>query len=182
MTALVPFLPIFHAYNRSNDRATLFQCPRHYRYFLSKLRITMLETAHILGYCIMPNHFHILFTPKHELCIPLRLDGKPLPCMPTREVGESFRRLLMGFSKGYNHELVLTGSRFRQRTRCKYHIGSLHHGLNYVHNNPVAAKLVDHPGEWSYSSYFEYTDFLNEDEKLCNTVLGKQLCEEVLHW
>ncbi|WP_104420204.1 hypothetical protein [Neolewinella xylanilytica] len=49
--------------------------------------------------------------------------------------------------------------------------------MNYLHFNPVAAKLVDHPGEWGYSSHYEYADFTHAEESICNVTLGRKLLE-----
>lgn len=95
--------------------------------------------------------------------------------MPTDAISESVRRLLMGFTKGYNKSHGLTGSRFQQRTRCKYHYNSLHYGLKYLHFNPVKAKLVDDPGSWPYSSYLEYAGFIEEDKRICHLSVGRKL-------
>jgi REP element-mobilizing transposase RayT len=175
MKSVIVFQPVFHIYNRSNDRATLFTEDRYYNYFLKKVDLNFAEVAHLLGYCLMPNHFHFLLTPKHPVTVKLTLDGKPLSRMPNKHIGEAVRRTLMGFTKGFNNELALTGSRFQQRTKCKYHHGFLGHGLDYVHFNPTEAKLVDHPGEWGYSSYNEYSGLIDSEYCLCNIQLGKSL-------
>ena len=167
--------PVFHVFRRANDRQTLFKSDRNYSYFLAKAIVNLEDAAHLLGYCLMPNHFHFLLTPKHPLVVPLPYNDKLMKRLPTDELSEGFRRLLIGFSMGYNLELGITGSRFQQRTRCKHHYGAFHYGLRYVHNNPVKANLVEHPSEWGYSSYLEYKGHLLPDECVCNVALGKKL-------
>ncbi len=167
--------PVFHLYNRANDRKTLFVNAWYYGYFLGKLATIFRGAARLLGYCIMPNHFHLLLTPLHPIRVPLRFDDKVMKCMPTLELSDAVQRTLMGFSKGYNAKLHLTGSRFQQHTRCKHHYKSFHYGLRYVHNNPVAAQLVDHPSEWPYSSYNEYAGLIQAPDGLCDVALGRTL-------
>lgn len=167
--------PVFHVYNRANDRNTLFADHGNYLYFLEKVCTNFKDSAHLLGYCIMPNHFHLLITPQHPVEIDLPYNNRVLPHMPTRALSEAVRRTLMGFTKGYNRVHGITGSRFQQHTKCKHHHRSFHYGLHYVHYNPVTAGLVMHPGEWAYSSYLEYAGHGDADYNRCNLTLGKKL-------
>lgn len=171
-------LPVFHIYNRANDRQPLFTTDRYYSYFLTKIRNNFGEVADLLGYCIMPNHFHLLLTPKGEVEHHLLFRDKILPRLPTRGLSTAVQRTLMGFTKAYNVEVGATGSRFQQRTKCKHHYRSLHYGLRYVHYNPVEAQLVNHPSEWGYSSYNEYNSLVPPDDCLCNIALGYQLLRQ----
>ncbi len=167
--------PVFHLYNQSNDRKDLFAEDRNYRSFLEKIGRQMPAAAEVLGYCLMPNHFHLLVTPKHPIRFELAVTDKPWPAMPTRELSEAIRRILMGYTRGYNNRHGLTGSRFRQHTKCRYHDKGLGYGLRYLHRNPLEAKMVDHPAEWFYSSFNEYAGFIDPEDCVCNVTLGRQL-------
>jgi hypothetical protein len=169
---------VFHLYNRSNDRQTLFVDHFNYAYFLRKATDAFRGAAHLVGYCIMPNHFHFLIVPKHPVLVDLTPTNKVLPRLPTDEISEAIRILLMGFTKGYNKTFGITGSRFQQHTRCKFHHLGLAHGLTYLHNNPVEANLVKHPGEWGYSSFNEYSGLMSSEDCICNIALGKSLLLE----
>ncbi|WP_116107760.1 transposase [Lewinella sp. IMCC34191] len=168
---------VFHLYNRANDRRTLFTSHQNYLYFINKVRSNFAAAADILGYCVMPNHFHLLITPHHPLDVVLKRDGKVMKRLPTNAISEAVRRTLMGFSQGYNRTIGFTGSRFQQRTRCKHHLLPFHYGLRYVHYNPVKANLVKHPGEWPYSSYNEYAGHVDSADRLCNIELGRKLLQ-----
>ncbi len=172
--------PVFHVYNRSNDRQALFVDDFNYQYFLKKAITCLKGAAHVVGYCLMPNHFHFLLVAKHKILVDLSPTNKVLPRLPTDEISEAIRQLLMGFTKGYNATYNITGSRFQQHTRCKYHHLGLAHGLAYVHQNPVAANLVSHPSEWGYSSYNEYAALIDLPDSVCNLQLGKKLILESL--
>lgn len=171
----VPFRPVFHLYNRSNDRRPLYLDHWSYINFLCRVQKNFADCAHLLGYCLMPNHFHLLICPVDEVTRDLRYDGKPLGALPNAAISEAVRRTLMGHTKSYNYRQGTTGSRYQQHTRCKYHPGPLAYGLNYVHFNPVVARLADHPSEWGYSSFNEFTGSLDEEDQLCNISLAKQL-------
>jgi REP element-mobilizing transposase RayT len=166
---------VFHVYNRSNDRSTLFNTDENYQIFLLKM-IRQLETAvHLLGYCIMPNHFHLLVIPKHTIREDFPLDGEQYNLMPTLEFSEAMRRLLMGYTKSYNKFYDLAGSRFQQRSKAKHHKGGIRNGLDYLHENPTKAKLVDHPSEWGFSSYNEYSGLIDPSDCICDVALGRAL-------
>ncbi|WP_116127162.1 hypothetical protein [Lewinella sp. IMCC34183] len=167
--------PVFHLYNRSNDRQTLFSDHREYMWFIDRVRKYFPPVASILGYCIMPNHFHLLLTPKQAIREEIIRTGKPLSAMPSPEISEAVRRTLMGFTKKRNYAYDHTGSRFQQRTRCKFHSRGLAHGLEYVHQNPVRAEFVGHPSEWGYSSYNEYFFRTRPEDCLSDVLLGRRL-------
>ncbi|MEM6396143.1 MAG: hypothetical protein AAF741_07325 [Bacteroidota bacterium] len=166
---------IFHLYNRANDRHTLFREDDNYRFFIKKMGKQLTAAVHILGYCVMPNHFHVLVALK----TPLRKDfifGKEFyNQMPTPELSEAVRRWLMGYTKSHNKYYGLTGSRFQQHTRATYHLVGSASGLRYIHQNPVEAGLVVHPSEWGYSSYLEYEGLIAPEDCICNIELGKKL-------
>ncbi|WP_104420203.1 hypothetical protein [Neolewinella xylanilytica] len=90
--------PVFHLYNRANDRKTLFTEHGQYQYFLGKVRSNLATAAHLLGYCIMPNHFHLLLTPTDPLDVILKFDDKVMSRLPTDAISEAIRRILMGFT------------------------------------------------------------------------------------
>jgi len=166
---------IFHVYNRSNDRSTLFHEDQNYQFFLAKMARQLAPVCHLLGYCLMPNHFHFMLIPKHVLREDYVLSDEFKNTMPTPELSEAMKRLLMGFTKSYNKFYGLQGSRFQQHSRAKYHEGGLYNGLNYLHENPTRAKLVNHPSEWGFSSFNEYAGHHPLQECFCDVELGRQL-------
>lgn len=143
--------------------------------FISKMRRQLTPVADILAYCIMPNHFHVLLCPKHELIIDIPQNCEDvLPRLPTAELSEAVKRWLMGFTKSYNKFYSLTGSRFTQHSRCKYHLEAAA-GIQYIHHNPVKAGLVSIPEEWGYSSWAEHAGFISNEEAICNLELVSKL-------
>lgn len=171
----VPFQPVFHIYNRSNDRRTLYGDHWSYVNFLQRIKKNFADCAHLLGYCLMPNHFHLLMSPIGITTAELRFDGKRLASMPNAAMSEAVRRTLMGHTKLHNYRVNTTGSRYQQHTSCKYHPGPLAYGLNYLHFNPVEARLADHPSEWGYSSFAEYAGLLTSEDHICNIKLAGEL-------
>ena len=51
---------LYHIYNRGNNRQRVFLRDDHYLLFLKKLRDLLQPQAHIVAWCLMPNHFHLL--------------------------------------------------------------------------------------------------------------------------
>lgn len=51
---------LYQFYNRGNNRERIFFQPTNQRFFLDKMRRYLLLHFHILGWCLMPNHFHWL--------------------------------------------------------------------------------------------------------------------------
>ena len=42
------------------------------------------------------------------------------------------------------------------------------HLTRYVHLNPTTANLVNEPHDWNFSSYREFIDEIQVEEKVCN--------------
>ena len=164
----------FHLYNRSTDRRDLFIEHENFIVFIQKMHRQLAPVADILAYCVMPNHFHVSLSPKHEVLIELPTEDVELQRLPTDELSEAVKRWLMGFTKSYNKHFNMTGSRFCQHTRCKQH-RSVIDGINYIHDNPERANLVSHPGEWGYSSWAEHNGFVPDGEAICNLALVRKL-------
>jgi putative transposase len=167
---------VFHIFNRSNDRRPIFNDDENYQFFLSKLVRQMKDVAEILAYCLMPNHYHLLVIPMHDVLeeLAFNADGT-LKKFPTKELGEGTRRLQMGYTKSYNSHYGITGSRWQQHAKVTSHGETVSSGINYLHMNPVEGKLVDHPSEWGFSSFNEYSGIIHPSDCIANVTLGQQL-------
>lgn len=56
----------YHLYNRSNNQQLIFWETENYLYFLRKFRSRFEEMMAVLGYCLMPTHFHFLIRVETE--------------------------------------------------------------------------------------------------------------------
>ena len=56
---IIPY-HFYHIYNKAVSDNLLFLEDRNYEFFVSKIQQYLLETADILAYCLMPNHYHII--------------------------------------------------------------------------------------------------------------------------
>jgi len=176
---------VYHIYNRGNNRNQLFYEPENYPYFLEKMRKYIVPNCDLLGYCLLPNHFHLLIHANEESVLPYKsclvtetnLEAQPLVHMSRFSRG--LQLLLYSYAKAINKRHKRRGSLFTQNTHCKL---TSHEAFEedysvlcfvYIHNNPVKAGLVQSPEEWLYSSYHEYLGL--SKRPLCNLELGKEL-------
>ena len=105
----------------------------------------------------MPNHFHLF----------IRIDE-------TTHFEKGIKNFFISYSKAINKRYNRVGSLFQGRYKVSEITSNDYYTtiITYIHQNPVAAKLVRNMEDYKYSSYIAY---LSEKE----TTLNKQ---EVLNW
>ena len=59
----------YHIYNRSIGSEPLFFKQENYPYFLNRLIKYVLPVGDIFSYCLLPNHFHLMFRTKNKIAI-----------------------------------------------------------------------------------------------------------------
>ncbi len=116
----------------------------------------------------------------------------------TRSLNDSISILLRSYTRAIQKQEHITGSLFQNRTKAlcltepqgvspayfNTHFGMmgnldlpetnyLNICFDYIHLNPVSAKLVAEPGDWEFSSYRDY--FCGRKGKLINRELAKEL-------
>ena len=185
----------YHIYNQGNNRQTVFFQERNYLYFIAKMREYLLPHGDILCYCLMPNHFHILFHVHTVNILVPKSTGDILAEDNTRyrSVNESIAIILRSYTRAVNNQEKRTGSLFRDHTKAKNGIiegfitvDSKHQDLffganndhisqcfTYIHQNPVKARLVNRAVDWQYSSALDYAGLRNG--MLCNKKLAKSM-------
>jgi putative transposase len=110
----------------------------------------------LIGYVIMPEHMHLLISESASL--------KPEKVIQVFK--QRVSRRLRGKKRSAKGQLALafpgddTGlRRFWQRRYFDLNVYSsaqIPEKLHYMHANPVKAKLVEHPGDWPWSSWCHY--------------------------
>jgi len=133
---------LYHVFNRSINREMIFIREENYKYFIGKL-IGLDSQWELLGYCLMPTHFHFLVRIGTEDQDSLR-----------RAIGD----MLSGYTKGVNKERGRTGSLFQQHTKAKVIKDQtyLKMVLHYIHQNPIRAGISRSLIDWPYTSYRDY--------------------------
>ncbi len=132
----------YHIYNRGFQKQQLFYCDADYARFLSKLTLEVMDNEFRLhAYVLMPNHFHLLLEPTASV-----------------EVSDVLRNVQLSYAKYFCLKYKKVGSVFGTRFKVK-RIDSeeyLFKIVQYIHQNPVLAKLVGRIGDWRWSSFWSY--------------------------
>lgn len=110
---------------------------------------------HLLAYCLMPNHFHLLLmvvNPNGELKLP---GGSLRNFQP---ISEFTKRLLITFAHKFNYRQQREGAVFQGRTKVKPVTSDPYvvQVARYIHLNAMAAGLVKTPEQWAYSDFNVY--------------------------
>ena len=158
----------YHIYNRGVEKRKIFQSERDYQRFFNTLsyythdqklpytdfeKLTKdrkqiylkanpkaLETrrAHLIAYCLMPNHFHLLLKGARDNGITVFIS----------DISNSHTRYF-----NIKHERV--GRLFQGPFKSKEvsDEGSLLQVSRYIHINPIPAGLAERPEDYPYSSY-----------------------------
>lgn len=118
---------LYHVISRGNERRKIFLEESDYEDFTARFRELLSAVgAKCLGWCLMPNHFHLVV-----------LRGE-------RPLAELMRRLLTGYAVCFNLKYDRVGHLFQNRYKtviCEADV-YLKELLPYVHLNPLRARLV----------------------------------------
>ena len=137
---VVPGAP-HHVTQRGNGRARTFFCDDDYSFYRSLLSEHCRQSAvTVLGWCLMPNHVHLILGPSDE-------DGL------RRALSRVHRRYA-----GYVHARERrTGHFWQGRFGCvamdEPHLVA---AMAYVALNPVRARIVERADAWPWSSVHAY--------------------------
>jgi putative transposase len=201
---------LYHIYNQGNNRQKIFIKDENYLYFLNKIKKHILPHADILGWCLMPNHFHLMVY-VHTVEIYVNTGGATLSRTPINQeniggathsrtpstqgtnINKSIGILLASYTRAINIQEKRTGSLFRDKakaeclskfqgitpsffgTQINVRIPEKEYPIvcwNYIHNNPVTAKIVDRAEDYVYSSYRDFIGL--RDGKLINKNRAKE--------
>lgn len=98
---------LYHVYNRGNNKQDIFFEEDNYKFFLGKVVKELGAYADLLGYCLMPNHSHLL------ICVrPSDLDSaSELSAKVSRKIGT----IQSSYTRAINKRFHRTGSLFQQK-------------------------------------------------------------------
>jgi putative transposase len=132
----VPGVP-HHVTQRGNNRQQVFFSDDDRRVYLARLREH--ADAHdlaVLGYCLMPNHVHLVVVPGHEESL-------------ARGIGRTHLRYTQYVNRAYERTGHLWQNRFFSCGLDEAHCWG---ALRYIEYNPVRAALVEHAWDYPWSS------------------------------
>ena len=183
----VVFVPgeYYHIYNRGNSKQVIFHDKQDYNRFLALLyavnskqniifRLVFNDMykfdrgerfVSIGGYCLMPNHFHLLLTETE--------DGS---------ISKFMQKLTTAYSMYYNEKYARTGSLFEGKFKSEHADNDryLKYLFSYIHLNPVKIiepnwkekgiadeqKTKRYLVSYPYSSYMDYLGIKREFSKI----------------
>ncbi len=193
---------IYHIYNQGNNKQKIFFNRENYLFFLRKIKAYILPYGDILAWCLMPNHFHLMVYVR-ELEVESAIWGATSSCTPNHtpkiSLNHSLGIILSSYTKAINKQKNRSGSLFRKRTKAEcvncpkgispsfvYELGITKLNItypekqypqvcfNYIHQNPVKARLVKKETDWEFSSARDYAA-LREGELINKKVAGEYL-------
>lgn len=128
-----------HVIQRGNNREPIFADEADYRFYLEcLLEAAQREALALHAYVLMTNHVHLLATPDTETSL-------------SRVLQSVGRRYVQYFNRTYDRTGTLWEGRYKATL-----IDSERYLLTcmrYIELNPVRAGMVDHPGDYPWSSY-----------------------------
>ena len=133
---------IYHIYNHAVHNSLLFKDSADYKICLKLIKeLYSSKSFSMLALCLMPNHYHIL--------IKQVSDAPP---------SEYMNKVWLRYARYYNKRYQRHGSIFAGKAQHKLvdYEGYVAQLIAYIHNNPVAAGIVQLPGDWPWSSFLEW--------------------------
>ena len=137
----------YHLYNRGVNRNPIYFNDENWEYFIKRLRhYCRPELIEIVGYCLMPNHYHIL--------VYLKDDNLSANIM---------QPFTVSYTKAVNRQQHRVGPIFQGAFKAKFVDKTEYflHLSRYIHLNPVFAGLTDNPANWTFSSYQDHVGLRN---------------------
>ncbi len=187
---------IYHIYNQGNNRQKIFFNRENYLFFLKKIGLHITPYTDILAWCLMPNHFHLMVLVK-ELTVGVALSDADGDNQKMRTINNSIGIMLRSYTNALNKQRGRSGKLFRKKTKaecinCPNGIAPTFYNtktgtiinisnpekeypqvcFNYIHQNPVKAKLVKNKVDWEFSSAIDYYGM--RTGKLINKIAAKE--------
>ena len=156
----------YHVFNRGNNKQKIFFQKRNYQFFEGEIKEYICPHCHVLSYCLMPNHFHLLIYLAEQIGV------VPLGNMQILE--RKIGTLQSSYTRAINKQENKTGSLFQPK--CKMVEISSERAFacfHYIHQNPLRAGLTQSLVGWDYSSFHEYIN--NSDKNICSKETAYQL-------
>lgn len=140
--AIAPGFP-HHVTQRGNRRQQTFFSDEDYQAYLDLIHEwCSAYSVELWGYCLMPNHVHLILVPENEESLALAVGKAHL---------RYSRRI--NFREGWRGHLWQ--NRFASYVMDEHYLLAC---ARYIEMNPVRAKLATHPAEWRWSSARAHID------------------------
>jgi len=154
---------IYHVFSRANGWEKMFLDEEDYVKFLGKLIGYVLPVADLLGWCLIPNHFHLLVRIREPEIIKCHFRAKKRKANVDDLVipdflMKQFSNFLNSYAKSFNKKYKRKGSLFmdymkRKEIETDEQLGAT---IFYIHKNPVHHGRSRDLKDWKWSSYLDY--------------------------
>jgi putative transposase len=148
---------IYHVVNRGNNRQVVFAEESDYHKYLDILRRYKAEFGFkVFAYCLMSNHIHLLLKTSEK-----------------GGISAIMKAVTIAHTRNYHFKYNCSGHIWTGRFKSPIVSDDeyLLTVMRYIEQNPVRAGMVNHPGEYAYSSYGsnvkkDADNFIDKEENL----------------
>ncbi len=146
----------YHIITRGNQKQAVFLNTEDYEVYIDRLRLYKKRHPFLLyGYCLMPNHIHIVGMPEEKKLLSKFMQG----------VSRSYTAF---FNRKYEKVGHLWQGRYKSKVIAKD--GYLIDCIQYIEHNPVRANIAKAAGDYPWSSY---------QERVLGTAKGKKILNDI---
>ena len=182
---------LYHIYNQGNNQRKIFFKQENYIYFLEKIKTHLSPYVDIIAWCLMPNHFHLMVLVKEEELLNKETHTvtQSHGVSKNLKINDSIGIMLRSYTRAINKQEKFSGKLFREKTKAECincfkgntpsFISDKMSSINlisekqypqvcfdYIHQNPVKAKMVETAIDYEFSSAKDYANLRNN--KLTN--------------
>ena len=155
-------LGIYHVMLRGINRQDIFEDDEDYAFFKKQLYHVVFfrdedgkpqpSRCTIYAYCLMTNHVHLLIRETSE------------------ELSTVIKRITVAYAHYYNGKYQHVGHLFQNRFRSEVVNNEAYFLtlLRYIHQNPVAAGISKSIGDYRWSSWIEYENYIEGQQTICS--------------
>lgn len=155
-------LGIYHVMLRGINRQDIFEDDEDYAFFKKQLYLVVFfrdedgkpqpSRCTIYAYCLMTNHVHLLIRETAE------------------ELSTVIKRITVAYAHYYNGKYQHVGHLFQNRFRSEVVNNEAYFLtlLRYIHQNPVAAGISKSIGDYRWSSWIEYENYIEGQQTICS--------------
>ncbi len=131
----------YHLNVRGNQKQRTFLVEKDFQEYLARLKTYKNKyDFKLYGYCLMPNHIHLLGQPKQA-----------------KDLSKFMQGINLSYTTYFNEKYTKVGHLWQGRFKSKVIVKDqyLLDCINYIELNPVRAGIVNTPSEYPWSSYRE---------------------------
>lgn len=142
----------YHIYGRGNQKQKIFMDNTDFEFYIAQLkRYKKRYFFRLYGYCLMPNHIHLLGEPKE----PIKLSTM-IQC------------LHRSYTAYFNNKYKKVGHLWQNRFKCKIIVKDsyLLRCISYIEQNPLRANLVKSLEDYKFTSFNERCILIGSNKSL----------------